>query len=507
MLSSTRCVIDAVRRMRACVAFVGFFIAFSTHAAAAKSDIVVANVHGDVHVTMAGATSPLYVGAILQLPATIRTGKDGALELRQGPTTVAAAANTELEIPQSAAEGGLIERIVQIRGNAFYSVGKRERTKLRVETPYLVAVIKGTQFNVAAQEDATTIALFEGRLEVRASDESDLIDLRAGEIAIRSRGEPTIRTLQMNSTARAPSTNDARVAGAAAAAPVAPAGIEPARSVDATEVASTSIARSDPGTAGEISASASAGIDLNARVDAATENLSTETSRGTNAIDAGVDATSAPIVTNASVGAINGEVDVGNGTSVNADVGVGSVVSAGVGASVGNSIDTSLSASVGTVGTSVATAIGSGGADVSVDVGAGSLAGAAIDTTVSAGTVDASVGANVGDIATSVAVGATPAGGIDVSIAVDNPAGVGVGLESSAGAPAAVDVGIDVGSTVGATVDTSGTVAAGVDVGTVVDVDVDLGAGTIDVDVGGKDTGGGLVGGIVGGLLGGRKGK
>ena len=91
MLSSTRCVIDAVRRMRACVAFAALFIAFGAHAAATTGDIVVANVHGDVRVTMAGATSPLYVGAILQLPATIRTGKDGSLELRQGPTTVAAA--------------------------------------------------------------------------------------------------------------------------------------------------------------------------------------------------------------------------------------------------------------------------------------------------------------------------------------------------------------------------------------------------------------------------------
>jgi hypothetical protein len=155
MLSNSRCVIDAVRRMRAYFVLIALFATFSAHGAATQGDIVVANVHGDVRVTMAGATSPLYVGAILQLPATIRTGNDGSLELRQGPTTVAAAANTELEIPQSAAEAGLIERIVQIRGNAFYNVGKRERTKLRVETPYLVAVIKGTQFNVAAQEDAT----------------------------------------------------------------------------------------------------------------------------------------------------------------------------------------------------------------------------------------------------------------------------------------------------------------------------------------------------------------
>ena len=78
---------------------------------------------------------------------------------------------------------------MQPRGNAFYDIGKREGRKLRVETPYLVGVIKGTQFNVAAQDDSTTISLFEGLLEVRASDDSAVVDLKAGEIASRRRGD------------------------------------------------------------------------------------------------------------------------------------------------------------------------------------------------------------------------------------------------------------------------------------------------------------------------------
>ena len=167
-------------------------------ATASRGDIVVVTVHGTVTATMAGMTVPLSAGAILQLPATVRTGADGAVELRQANSTFAAAGNTELEIPQSAAEDGLVERIIQIRGNAFYSIGKRTGTRLRVEAPYLVAVIKGTQFNVAAQEDSTTIALFEGHLEVRASDESDVVDLDAGEIAIRRRNDVSISVLRLN---------------------------------------------------------------------------------------------------------------------------------------------------------------------------------------------------------------------------------------------------------------------------------------------------------------------
>ena len=54
---------------------------------------------------------------------------------------------------------------------------------------YLVGVVKGTQFNVAAQDEATTISLFEGLLEVRAADESGVVDLKAGEIASRQRDD------------------------------------------------------------------------------------------------------------------------------------------------------------------------------------------------------------------------------------------------------------------------------------------------------------------------------
>ena len=102
------------------------------------------------------------------------------------------------KFPQSAAEDGLVERIIQVRGNAFYNIGKRSGTRLRVEAPYLVAVIKGTQFNVAAHDDSTTIALFEGHLEVRASDDSDVVDLDAGEIAIRRRNDVSISVLRLN---------------------------------------------------------------------------------------------------------------------------------------------------------------------------------------------------------------------------------------------------------------------------------------------------------------------
>ncbi|MEO8017655.1 MAG: FecR domain-containing protein [Pseudomonadota bacterium] len=165
-----------------------------------SGDIVVVSLKGEIHVTMNGAVRNLRAGGVLELPASIRTGSDGNIELRQGATTVSVGPETLLEFPALEQRGAPIDRIVQPRGNVFYSIGKREGRKLRVETPYLVGVIKGTQFNVAVQDEAATISLFEGLLEVRASDDSDVIDLRAGEIAARKRGDKSIGVMKMDDT-------------------------------------------------------------------------------------------------------------------------------------------------------------------------------------------------------------------------------------------------------------------------------------------------------------------
>ena len=133
------------------------------------------------------------------------------------------------KFPRARLEDGLVERIIQIRGNAFYNIGKRTGTRLRVEAPYLVAVIKGTQFNVAAQEDSTTIALFEGHLEVRASDESDVVDLDAGEIAIRRRNDVSISVLRLNAARGDTRRNPELVARQQADSPTSDSGSTVAR--------------------------------------------------------------------------------------------------------------------------------------------------------------------------------------------------------------------------------------------------------------------------------------
>ncbi len=171
--------------------------AFNTMAFAADADIEIVSVKGDVRITAAGKEFPAKAGATLELPSTVRTGKDGSTDLRQGDTTIGIGPGTELDFPASGAPDGPVDRIVQPLGNAFYTVGPRGNRRLRVETPYLVAVIKGTQFNVAVEPDSGTISLYEGSLEILAPDVGSSVMLNAGEIAIRHRGDDAIRVIPM----------------------------------------------------------------------------------------------------------------------------------------------------------------------------------------------------------------------------------------------------------------------------------------------------------------------
>ena len=156
------------------------------------------------------------------------------MELRQGATSISVGPDTLLEFPALETRGGPIDRIVQPRGNAFYSIGKRSGRKLRIETPFLVGVVKGTQFNVAAQDHSTTISLFEGLLEVRSADGSDVIDLRAGEIAIaRSHGRRHFRFQDGRRQGAAGAETGSSCAGSVAPSPSAPAAVPASKPGDA----------------------------------------------------------------------------------------------------------------------------------------------------------------------------------------------------------------------------------------------------------------------------------
>jgi hypothetical protein len=371
-------------------AMFALFALCGTCAAAPPADegIYVTSVAGDVRVTMDGRAREVKPGSVIKPPATIRTGRDGAVELRQGGTRASVASDTQVEIPALPLRGKFVEHIVQPRGNVFYDVAPRERNKLRVETPYLVAVIKGTQFNVASHPDSATVSLFEGRLEIWTPDGSDVVQLNAGEIATRSRGDARIRVLLMatGEALRASNTEtrpDALAERAAGSALVTTT-LDPVR--DRTPLAPVTDLENEL-------------ADTSARV---TSNELTDTK-----IDLGAD-------------------EVATSTTAGVDLGI---------ASVGATLDTGLD-------------LGSGSVDVAagLDASVGGLADAALDTTAAvdlgAGTVDLGAGLD-SSLAGAVDVGADVTAGIDLGAGT-----VDLGADAVvADIPVALDAGIDLGST------------------------------------------------------------
>src|SRR5262245_25563086 len=282
------------------------------------SRISVTAVGGEVEFTMAGSAVAVTPNTTVLLPARIVTGHDGTVGLTQAGTNVSVASETDVEIPAEAVDGNLIARMVQHRGNVFYDVAPRDLGKLRVETPFLVAVIKGTQFNVSVQPDSTTISLFEGRLEIRTPDNSDVVQLNAGEIAIRSLVDNEIRVVGMNDQRAA--VPRARPAVAAAAA----------RTVSSDSLVGTSTAIASDGLVARIdtreaSVASKPAVEV-ARVEtSATVAVAVDSGAVNAALDTRVDVGSANIDArlDTKVDVVGAAVDVGVNTAV--DVGNGSV--------------------------------------------------------------------------------------------------------------------------------------------------------------------------------------
>jgi len=338
---------------------------------------------------MAGSATHVQPNSTVGLPARIVTGDDGMLGLTQAGTNITIASDSDVEIPAEAANGQLIARLVQRRGNVFYNVAHRDVGTLRVETPFLVAVIKGTQFNVAAQADSTTISLFQGRLEIRTPDGSDIIQLNAGEIAIRGNADNSIRVLSMNER-----RVDAARSGEPFVALTTPGVGTSADGIRADIVPVVSGTRDGPTVAGRIVDSAQAALAPTSVTSGAGGALSAEpliASTPTVHVDSGVSLGAEIGSSGPGVGA---SLDLGASSSLGASLNVGAVGSPSV------SLGTSASVNVGSTGASLGTNLNVGAGSPSATVGANAtLGGANLGATVSVG------GASPGLLGTGVNVG------------------------------------------------------------------------------------------------------
>jgi len=128
------------------------------------------------------AWRPLRTGASLPPGSVIMTGEGSRLVLDNGVDRVRLSADSQVELPV-APEDGAVTRVIHWVGSVFFHVGKRPPRQFEVDTPYLVAIVKGTKFTTTVAAAGASVKVSEGVVGVSPSTGGDGIDLTAGQAA------------------------------------------------------------------------------------------------------------------------------------------------------------------------------------------------------------------------------------------------------------------------------------------------------------------------------------
>jgi hypothetical protein len=90
-----------------------------------------------------------------------------------------------------------------VNGNIHVEVGKRAPGKtFSIDAPYLVATVKGTQFDVGSSSSASTVSVTEGVVAVSADASGASVDVTAGHNAVVGRNDdkPTLSATKAGGT-------------------------------------------------------------------------------------------------------------------------------------------------------------------------------------------------------------------------------------------------------------------------------------------------------------------
>jgi hypothetical protein len=131
---------------------------------------------GDVWVTNAGVQQASVSSETTLKPGDyVRTGQTGRVLLVRGAESMLISPNSVIHIPTENTDG-MSTTIVQRAGTILFDVEKRNVRHFEVNTPYLAAVVKGTQFQVSVDKSEARVDVRRGQVEV--------IDYKSGQFAL-----------------------------------------------------------------------------------------------------------------------------------------------------------------------------------------------------------------------------------------------------------------------------------------------------------------------------------
>ena len=142
----------------------------------------VAAVTGDVQVGTEFETRTPVAGMRIRPSETIQTGADGRVTLVRDANSIAAYENSRFQV-RAPRNGSILTRVLQDAGQLLFQVEKRAGRHFEVETPYLVAGVKGTTFGVEVTGDGAEVNVVEGLVGVSDPETGEEVDVAAGQTA------------------------------------------------------------------------------------------------------------------------------------------------------------------------------------------------------------------------------------------------------------------------------------------------------------------------------------
>jgi hypothetical protein len=126
-----------------------------------------------------GQWQDLRTGARIEPGSVVRTDGSGRIELTNGIDRIRLSPSSEIELPVGLS-GDPFTRVIHWIGTAFFQVGKRPAPQFEVDTPYIVAIVKGTKFTTTVSDAGASIKVSEGIVGVSATAGGSSIDVTAG---------------------------------------------------------------------------------------------------------------------------------------------------------------------------------------------------------------------------------------------------------------------------------------------------------------------------------------
>ncbi len=165
---------------------------------AAADDWAVLRLRGQVVQFVDGEWLPLKRGAVVPDSRVIRTLKNGNVTFKRGDETVNLASDTQIRIFDKAGEKPFTT-VKQDFGTVTVNAEVKNVEHFAVQTPYLAAVVKGTRFVVASDDEGASVAVERGHVTVEdradgahvtvAARQSVSLDSAQGTLEVQGSGK------------------------------------------------------------------------------------------------------------------------------------------------------------------------------------------------------------------------------------------------------------------------------------------------------------------------------